>query len=199
MSKKLPPAWQHVETCVIFKHPRITVSEDTVILPSGRRTDWMQFREGPDFVKVICVDDRRRVLVASQYAHPPRRVVHEFPGGVVNTGERHEEAARRELVEEVGLYPRRLERIGSFLTNNRRSDRACVLFWATDFEARPATPDSEEFIEYEWLEIAALEQSIRAGEVENGILLACWTLFRLRYDEYFRDLRNIDHPSVRDT
>lgn len=183
MPKKLPPAWQHIETRVLFQHPRITVSEDTVVLPSGKQTGWMHFREGPDFVKIICTDEQGRVLILYSYAHPPRQVVQEFPGGLINPGESVEDAARRELVEEVGLFPHTLERIGSFLDNTRRSDRRCTVFWATDLEQRPMQRDEEEFIEYEWLPVQTLEAQIRAGEVPNVTLLAAWAIFRVRESE----------------
>lgn len=186
MPKNLPPAWQHIETRIIFEHPRITVSEDIVVLPSGEQTKWMHFREAPDFVKVICVDDQRRILVEYSYAHPPRQVIQEFPGGLVNRGESYADAARRELVEEVGLYPRHLEQIGSFLDNTRRSDRRGIIFWATDFETRPTRPDAEEFIEYEWLAIETLEQMICSGEVVNITLLAAWSIFRLKCEALFQ-------------
>jgi ADP-ribose pyrophosphatase len=180
MPRNTPPAWQHVDTRVVFEHPRITVSEDTVVLPSGRETKWMHFREGPDFVKLICTDDQERVLVVYSYAHPPRQVVQEFPGGLINPGESTEEAARRELAEEVGLRPHVLQPIGTFLDNTRRSDRRCTVFWATDFEVTSTKYDEEEFIEYEWLPISTFEAMIRAGEVLNVTMLAAWTIFKLR-------------------
>src|SRR5262249_24353958 len=117
MPKKLPPPWQQVDTRVIFQHPRLTVWEDTVVLPTGEQTQGMHFREAPDFVKVVCVTERRQVLLVYSYASPPRQVVHEFPGGIVNPGESPTDAARRELVEEVGLYPLHLRAVGTFLDN----------------------------------------------------------------------------------
>jgi ADP-ribose pyrophosphatase len=183
MPKKLPPPWQQVDTRVIFQHPRLTVWEDTVVLPTGEQTQWMHFREAPDFVKVVCVNDRRQVLLVYSYAYPPRQVVHEFPGGVVNPGEAPTDAARRELVEEVGLYPLHLRAVGTFLDNTRRSDRRCTLFYASDFETRPARPDLEEFIEHDWLEIPAVEEMIRNDEIQNVTLLAAWSLFRLKCAE----------------
>jgi ADP-ribose pyrophosphatase len=174
--------WQLIASRIIFRHPRICVSEDTVILPSGRQTEWMTYADGHDFVKVICVDAERRVLVARQYCHAPRRVVHEFPGGEVGDDESHADAAWRELLEEIGLYARRLEPLGSFLTNSRRSAKTCYLFLATDLIEQRATPDQEEFIAYEWLPIALVDAQIRAGAIANGVLLAAWCLFKSRHD-----------------
>ena len=174
--------WQPIASRIIFAHPRINVSEDTVILPSGRQTEWMTYTDGHDFVKVICVDAQRRVLLARQYCHAPRRVVHEFPGGEVGDDESHADAARRELLEEIGLYAGRLEPLGSFLTNSRRSAKMCYLFLATELAEQRATPDQEEFIVYEWLSVAQIDAQIRAGAIENGVLLAAWCLFKARQD-----------------
>jgi len=174
--------WQLIASRTIFVHPRIRVNEDTVILPSGRQTEWMNYADGNDFVKVICVDTEGRVLVARQYCHAPRRVVHEFPGGEVGDDESHVDAARRELLEEIGLYARRLEPLGSFLTNSRRSAKMCYLYLATDLDEQRATPDQEEFIVYEWLPITLVDAQIRAGEIANGVLLAAWCIFKARHD-----------------
>jgi ADP-ribose pyrophosphatase len=185
MNTEQPQPWQQLSSRVLFDHPRFGLVEDTVELPSGRRTGWVSLRDGRDFVKLICVDEQRRVLVARQYCHPPRRVVGEFPGGIVEQGEDDEQAARRELQEEVGLFPRALRSIGTFLTNTRRSAITCRVYVATGLEQRPHSPDGEEFIAYEWLAIPALEQQIRAGAQENGVLLAAWVLFRLNCPEFF--------------
>ena len=57
--------------------------------------------------------------------------------------------------------------------------RVCV---ATDLEARTAQPEMTEYVAYEWVAIQAVDQRIRHGAIENGMLLAAWSLFRVWMD-----------------
>ncbi len=179
-----PLPWQQIRSRVVFDHPRIRLVEDTVVLPSGRQTEWLRFQEGPDFVLVICVGTDQRILLSRQYCHPIGRVVHEFPGGLVDAGESYTEAARRELMEEVGWYAHQLDEIGTFLPNVRRSSVRAWVYVATDLEERHLPADSEEFIAYEGVDVATLEARMRTGELDNGHLQAAWNVFRLQAERF---------------
>lgn len=174
-----PLPWQQLSSRVVFDHPRLSLVEDTVVLPSGKQTEWLRFQNRQDFVMVICVDPEQRILLSRQYCHPVGQVVHEFPGGLVDTGESHMDAARRELMEEVGWYAYQLDEIGTFLPYVRRSSVRAFLYVATDLEERHLPADSEEFIAYEWVDVGTLEARMRSGELVNGHLHAAWNLFRL--------------------
>lgn len=184
MSTQDPVPWQQIASRVVFEHPRLSLVEDTVMLPSGKRTEWLRFKAQRDFVLMICVNANQHILLARQYCHPVGRIVHEFPGGLVDEGESLTDAARRELMEEVGWYAHRLEAIGAFLVHVRRSSVKGRVFVATELEERSLLPDSEEFIAYEWVDIPTLEDRMRSGELENGHLHIAWNLFRLRYGEH---------------
>lgn len=172
------PAWPVLASRTIFVHPRLTLVEETVRLPSGQETEWLRYADSGDVVCVICLDEGR-VLVAYQYNPAPRRVVEEFPGGGIAPGETIEEGARRELLEEIGLYAHRLERSGAFLLNNRRWSGRCHMVVATELEQRQASPDPEEVIAFEWLSATEVDAQIRSGAFENGSFLAAWGLYRL--------------------
>lgn len=184
MSSREPLPWQQLHSRVVFDHPRLSLVEDTVVLPSGKQTEWLRFQDRQDFVLVICVDPAHRILLSRQYCHPVGRVVHEFPGGLVDAGESHMEAARRELMEEVGWYAHQLDNIGTFLPHVRRSSGRALLYVATDLEERHLPADSEEFIAYEWVDVATLEARMRSGELDNGHLHAAWNLFRLHAERF---------------
>lgn len=83
--------WHVVSTREIFSHPRLTLMEDEVLLPSGHRTTYLRHAdEGARAVTVIAVRDGL-VLMQREYSHPPRRVLLQFPGGGVSPGESIEE------------------------------------------------------------------------------------------------------------
>jgi len=185
MSEDLGAGWRRIASQIIFQHPRLTLIEDTLMLPTGQQTDWLRLGGTNDSVGLLCLDDQRRILLARQYNPVPRRIVHEFPGGGVEAGESIVDAARRELMEEVGLYPHRLEPLGAFLADHRRSAGRQHVFLATEFEQRQLAPDLGEIIEFDWISIEAVEEAIRAGAIENMFLLAIWTLFRLKHQHYF--------------
>lgn len=179
MPKPDLPAWQLLASRPLLDHPFAQLVEDTVRLPSGRETHWWRFADdGPDTVCVIARDSHERVLVSYQYNHAPARVVDEFPGGGVEPGEAYHDAARRELLEEAGLWAGQLTEIGAFLMHNRRSGLRCRVFVATELEPRAAAPDPEERTAAEWLSVAEIDARIRGGALENGNLLAAWSLFR---------------------
>ena len=180
MEQNDPPAWEHLGATTLFDHPRVQVIDEAVRLPSGHETTWLSVRDGRDFVKVICEDEQGRVLVSRQYVHPPRRVVHEFPGGVIERGETPEQTALRELEEEAGLRAGEIAQIGAFLSNNRRAATRCTLFVARNLEQRTATPDHEEIFAHAWYHAAELDTMVADGMIENAILLACWAIYRLR-------------------
>ena len=54
----------------------------------------------------------------------------ETPAGYVAPGELPLDAARREVVEETGFEPKRMEQIGQILTNPGMSDEIAFLFYA---------------------------------------------------------------------
>jgi ADP-ribose pyrophosphatase len=179
MPKPDLPAWQLLASRPLLEHPFVRLVEDTVRLPSGRETRWWRFADGGrDTVCVIAVDTHGRVLVSYQYNHAPGRVVDQFPGGGVEPGEAYHDAARRELLEEAGLWAGQLTEVGAFLMYNRRSKLRCRVLVATEIEPREAAPDPEEITAAEWRSIAEINARIRSGELENGNLLAAWSLFR---------------------
>lgn len=173
-----PQPWVHLGTETVFRHPHMTLAEDTVELPSGKRTRWLRFDVGRDVVSVICQDEEGRVLLGRQYCHPSRSVVFEFPGGNIEPGETCEDAARRETREETGIFPHSLQPLGCFLLNNRRSSTRMHVYYGSDLEVRGSTPEAEECVVVDWFEINEVENMIRSGALENSTLLAAWALFR---------------------
>jgi len=66
-----------------------------------------------DIVVVAQVDGQRQVLLVRR-KNPPFAGAWAIPGGFVEPGEPLETAARRELLEETGAHPARLEQLQAF-------------------------------------------------------------------------------------
>ena len=171
--------WKKISSKVIFKHPRVTLIEDTVELPTGKRVTYLRYNQKNNAVTVIAQHDGE-ILVEKEYSYPPDEVLLQFPGGAVPEGEELSEGANRELAEETGLRAKKMRLLGYYYTNNRRHSGKMYVFLATDLEKASKAPDLEEDIELIWHTEKEVDRLIREGEIKNANLLAAWALYKER-------------------
>jgi 8-oxo-dGTP pyrophosphatase MutT (NUDIX family) len=142
------------------------VVTDRVRLPHGRETDMDVVRHGPAVV-VVAMADPGTIVLVRQYRYPVDRKIWELPAGNVDEGETAQEAAARELHEEIGQTAGRLERIGSLLATPGYCDEELVFFLATGLSAarHQADQDPDEDIEVRTFTVPEVREMVRSGEI----------------------------------
>lgn len=169
--------WKFINRKILLDHPKMTVVEDEVLLPSNKKVSYI--REAPSkghSVAIIALDSNERLLLQKEYSYPPDKIMYQLPGGAVENKEGVIDAANRELSEESGYIARDTTVIGSFYLNNRRSDRKQFVVLCRDIMPQKNTEDEEEFIKSEWVSQDKVRTLIQQGKIENIGLLAALAL-----------------------
>jgi ADP-ribose pyrophosphatase len=119
---------------------------DRIVEPSGSEVEREIVRHRGAAVLLPVTADGRIVLVR-QYRYGADELMLEAPAGTIDIGERPEETARRELVEETGYHPGRLEKLLEFYPSPGILTELMHLFLATELEKRAASPEEDESLE----------------------------------------------------
>lgn len=173
-------SWKKISSKVVYKHPRITLIEDTVELPSGDQVEYLTFEARGDSACVICTDGDM-VLVQQEYSYPPNESLYQFPGGKIEANETATQGAIRELAEESGLKPGDITEIGWFYMDNRRTSARMHVYLASDCKLiEKIGGDKEEDIKSFWLTISDVDDKIKNGEIVNYSMLAAWSLLKAK-------------------
>ncbi|NTU99021.1 NUDIX hydrolase [Candidatus Falkowbacteria bacterium] len=171
--------WKKLSSKEIFNHPRLTLIEDEVLLPSGIKTTYLRFKDSADCsVTIIAKRPDGKILLQREYSYPPDKYLLQFPGGDVVAGESPEIGANRELAEEMGLKGNTLKLLGSYLMSNRRSAKMMHVYVATDLKEFSLDADPEEDIEALWFDEAEIADMIKCREIINAHTLASWGMYR---------------------
>jgi len=103
-----------------------------------------------DAVALVPVDHHRNIHLVRQTRIAVNELLVEIPAGVIENNESPEETARRELVEEIGLYPNTLIQLTSYYHAEGYSTGVMTLFLGMDLEAQPAKrhKPAGEFLEH---------------------------------------------------
>ncbi len=139
---------------------------DTLRFPSDRESS-VTVVEHPGGVTLIAFDQEERLLLVRQYRHPAGRELLELPAGTLDPGESPESCAERELQEETGYRPARLERLGGFYTAPGYCDEYLHVFLAVDLVESRLEGD-EEAIDVERIPLEEVLSLIAAGEIEDA-------------------------------
>jgi ADP-ribose diphosphatase len=151
----------------VYEGKVLSLDVDEVEEPGGVRAVREVVRHRGS-VAVLPVHDDGRLVLVRQYRYPVDAAVWELPAGRLDPGESVEEAARRELEEEVGLRPRGLEALTVFYTTPGFCDETMHLFRATGLQSVTARPEADERIEAGTFTLAQARDMIRRGEIREG-------------------------------
>jgi len=130
--------------------------------------------EHADAVAVVALDSSGRVALVRQYRHPLESLLLEIPAGTLDVaGESPEDAARRELAEEVGLAASELIPLGAVWNSAGWSDERTFLYLApsTRSATRPegfTAEDEEAEMAVEWWPLDHLVRAVLDGSVTDA-------------------------------
>lgn len=125
------------------------------------------------------------VLLVEQYRFALQRRSWEFVAGTAPHLAQQDpyELARRELKEETGYSPQRLEFIGSIEVAPGFCDQVQDVFLATELLAGDTSKEeTEQDLCARWWPVGEFQQALHSGEIRDAQTLAAWTLVEKRLE-----------------
>jgi ADP-ribose pyrophosphatase len=162
--------WRTLSSTPIYSNKWLALREDLVALPDGRTTIYGVVTCGR-CVGVLPFLDSETVLLVRQYRYVARRATWEMPTGGVHAGETLEEAAQRELSEEVGYRAKRLIPVNTYHTSKSVLDETAHLFLADGLSPAETRPDETEFIDVRPFPFNELLQMVLNGDIVDSMTI----------------------------
>lgn len=149
---------------LIYDGRTVKLRVDTVQIASGRKTT-REIVEHTDCVAIVAIDADGNVLLVNQFRKPVEKELLEIPAGGIDPGEDPETTVRRELREETGYLPRRLERLGGFYSAPGYSSEYLYLYLATDLIPSPLHAEDTDSIKLVRVPITQIPGLIDSGNI----------------------------------
>jgi ADP-ribose pyrophosphatase len=177
--------WQRLGSEWLMETPYFSLRSDRLRLPDGGIKDPYYVIERPDAAIIFPLTTDSEVVLVRQYRPPLDMMELGLPAGLVEEGERPEEAARRELSEETGYTGGDWEPLGSVASSPSLKDNWAYLFLARSVEETTAPdPDEHELVEVVRVPVTVLLDFVRSGKIvsSSGVAAIMLALERLRED-----------------
>jgi ADP-ribose pyrophosphatase len=123
-------------------------------------------------VVVIPVDAQGNIIFVRQFRIGAEQSLLELPAGLLEEDEQAEECAMREIQEETGMAPGKLEKLGEFYMVPGYSTEKMQVFLATQLYESRLPMDEDEFIERDFIPVKEAYRMARAGQLLDGKTLA---------------------------
>ncbi len=166
--------WKQLEERVIFRNRFIGLRNDLVLRPDGQQVEYVVI-EGRDFVTIICQTADGKIILVDAYPYPWQLKTKTTVGGMIDEGEKPEEAAIRETEEETGY---KVESI-TFLGKTRISFLNTVwnyLYFAKVEKKNSKPIDPNEIISVYEFSIEEIHKLINNGDIIHSSTINAFLL-----------------------
>jgi ADP-ribose pyrophosphatase len=165
-----------LDTQQIYQGPAVNMRVDTVEKASGRKTtrDVVEHR---NCIAVVALDEQDKVLLVRQFRHPVDKFLLEIPAGGIDPGEEPLDSVHRELQEEIGYFPRKIENLGGFYTIPGYGTEYLHCFVASDLVPSRLIAEDTEDIELVRISLDEIPRLIASGEICDAKSIAALLMF----------------------
>lgn len=153
-----------VSTETVYRGRLFDVELATIALEGGV-TALRETIRHPGAVCMVPVLDDGSLLLVRQYRHAAGRRLLELPAGTLERDEAPEAAVARELQEEVGYVPGRVERLGGFFVAPGYTSEYIHLFVCSGLRESRLAGDEDEDIEVERMTLGEAVAAVERGEI----------------------------------
>ena len=156
----------------------LTVNEVSSTGPDGTEGTYIVM-DAPDWVIVVPEIDGKFITV-KQWRHGNRSLSIEFPGGVINRGEKPEDAAKREMEEETGYKAGKLTYLGCANPNPALMSNKVHFFAAEDLQSTGIQHlDKDEFVEYAQIPVEEVYEKIGSETYPHALMMSALLKYKL--------------------
>ncbi len=156
---------------LIYEGRAVRLRVDTVQMPGGRETT-REVVEHSDCVAIVAIDANDNVLLVNQFRQAVGKELLEIPAGGIDPGEDPETAVSRELQEEAGYLPKKLERLGGFYSAPGYCTEYLYLYLATELVPSQLYAEDTEGIRLSRVPVGQIPSLIASGSIRDAKSIA---------------------------
>jgi ADP-ribose pyrophosphatase len=161
------PMWQTLSSRFLWQSRWYNLRQDRLRAPDGHEFNYTLV-DHPGAVWIVQVTTDRRVVLIRQYRYTVDEFCIEVPAGGLSPDLTPEEAALRELLEEVGGTATELRYVGQFYTSNGISNEVAYVYFASGVELGDTHREPTELMEIRLLPVEEALRMAREGEISDG-------------------------------
>jgi ADP-ribose pyrophosphatase len=171
---------QLLESEKIFKGAVFDIERDRLLDLNGMEIVRDVVRH-PGGAGALPLFDDGRVALVKQYRHPARCELLEIPAGRIELGEIPEECAAREIEQEIGFRPGRMEKLSEFYSTPGFCEEKLYVYLATELIPSSQKLDHDELIEVVYLPLAEAVRMAERGEIQDSKTIVALLLVAKRF------------------
>lgn len=160
----------------VYRGRAVNLRVDLVEKANGRKTT-REIVEHADCIAVVVLDEQDNVVLVRQFRHAVGRFLLEVPAGGIDPDEEPEDAVRRELQEEIGYFPRKINSMGGFYAIPGYGTEYLHCFLATDLAPKRLVAEDTDEIEVVRVAPDQIPRLIASGEIRDAKSIAALLMF----------------------
>ncbi|MBM3167072.1 MAG: NUDIX hydrolase [Chloroflexi bacterium] len=153
-----------ISSKVVYEGRALKLRVDTVLKPDGKTTT-REIVEHKDCVAVVVLDHKDNVIMVRQYRKAVGKHLLEIPAGSIDDGEQPIAAVRRELQEEIGYLPNKIDKLGGFYSTPGYCSEYLHLYMASYLIPSRLEAEDTEDIKVERVPLSRIPDMIASGEI----------------------------------